>query len=65
MKHLKVIFVFTIVSLIIFYIGAALIEGTLVIADMDKSIRQVVFGCWLSVVVIGTMGYMMDANQKK
>jgi hypothetical protein len=65
MKDLKFIFVFSLCSLFIFYVGIVLIEGTFIINDMDKSTRQIVFGSWVGLVIMGAVGYFLDKEDKR
>lgn len=65
MKDLKMVSVMTIVSLTLFYIAASLIEGTFVITNMSKDIRQIIFGLWLGVLVFGILIYFLSKYGNK
>lgn len=62
MKSLKILIVFYIISLLVFYITAALIDAEFSIPKMTASHREIIFGIWGCVVVLGTMFHYMDKS---
>jgi hypothetical protein len=64
MKLLKLILAFAVGSLVLFYIAATLMEGTLNLQKMEHEARATIFGIWLAIVVIGSFGIFMHHQIK-
>ncbi len=51
--------------LVIFYVAACLISGTIQIEKMDSEVRRIVFGFWLGVCMCFALGKVtFDTNKK-
>lgn len=60
MKILKKIVVSALVSLVIFYAAACIIEATVNIKQMRQLTREIIFGVWLGILCIISFGIAMD-----
>lgn len=56
MKILKQIVVSALVSFVIFYAAACIIEATVNIKQMRQSTREIIFGVWLGILCIISFG---------
>lgn len=65
MKQLKTFLVVTIVSFVLFYLCASIIEATLNIKEMRQQVRNIIFGSWLAILCLAAFGITTNINQNK
>lgn len=63
-KHIYWVASIIVISFVVFYIGAAAIEGTILISNMNPDHRAIIFGIWLGTTIMSCYIYTLTEVAK-